>query len=92
MNLEDWYNETERPEERELKRKLRRQAIRELIGEILLVVLGIVILLFFVYATPPSWSAINDLDEEEIARRLHIYGEPVEFSMRYFNHKTEAVK
>ena len=70
MDIEDWYKETERPEERELKRKLQHQAIRELIAELGMVIAFIVILLAFIYATPPQWSAINDLEEDSAGRAL----------------------
>ena len=63
MNLEDWYRETERPEERELRRKLRRQAILEVIGGILLAIFGVVLFWLYLAATPPQSSAINDLEE-----------------------------
>ncbi len=63
MNLEDWYRETERPEERELRRKLRRQAILEATGGILLAIFGVVLFWLYLAATPPQSSAINDLEE-----------------------------
>ena len=69
MKLEDWYKETERPEERELRRKLRRAAIWEWIGYVVLLVLGIVLFWLYLAATPPQSSAINDLEEEGATER-----------------------
>ena len=69
MDLEDWYKETERPEERELRRKLRRAAIWEWIGYVVLLVLGIVLFWLYLAATPPQSSAINDLEEEGATER-----------------------
>ncbi len=63
MDLEHWYRETERPEERELRRKLRRQAILEVIGGILLAIFGVVLFWLYLAVTPPQSSAINDLEE-----------------------------
>lgn len=63
MDLEDWYRETERPEERGLRRKLRRQAILDVIGGIPLAIFGVVLFWLYLAATPPQSSAINDLEE-----------------------------
>ena len=69
MNLEDWYRETERPEERELRRKLRRKAILEVIGGILLAIFGVALFWLYLAATPPQSSAINDLEEVDTEAR-----------------------
>ena len=64
MDLEDWYRETERPEERELRRKLRRAAILQWIGLIVLIPVSILLFWLYLAATPDQSSAINDLEEE----------------------------
>ena len=43
MNLEDWYRETERPEERKLRRRLRRAAIMEWVGLAVLIPLSVLL-------------------------------------------------
>lgn len=63
MDIEDWYRETDRPEEREFRRKLRRKAIIEWIGLAVLIALSILLFWLFVIATPDQSSAINDLEE-----------------------------
>lgn len=69
MDIEDWYRETERPEERELRRKLRRMAIIEWIGLAVLIPLSILLFWLFLIATPDQSSAINDLEEVDTEAR-----------------------
>ena len=68
MNDIDWFKMTERPEERELRRKLKRQALWEAACAILTAVVGVVLLLLYIAATPPQSSAINDLEAEDAGK------------------------
>lgn len=64
MKIEEWYRETEWPEERELRRKIRRAAIVEWIGLAVLIPLSILLFWLNLASTPPQSSAINDLEED----------------------------
>lgn len=69
MDLEDWYKETERPEERALRRRLRLGEICEWFGYAALLVLVVLLVFRYLAATPPQSSAVNDLEEEGAAER-----------------------
>ena len=74
MDLEDWYRETERPEERELRRKLRSRAIVDVVAEavgcIALAILAAFLFWLYLVITPDQSSAINDIEEVDTEARL----------------------